>query len=165
MCHRRLGAAGSPKKFDRAGEIHIASLADLGTSRSVVDAPELSGSAVRWTCARCDVSVGMIDGGPSQLPATWSRSGDSTFCLACSRAEAGDAALDSAPAASSREERVRLRRDAVIEFEVARTPEAPNRAIANACHTSAGTVKTVRDALEGTSPADPSVSPGALSAG
>lgn len=104
----------------------------------------------------------MIDGGPSQLPATWTRVGDSTFCLACSRAEAGDAALESAPAASSREERVRLRRDAVIEFEVARTPEAPNRAIANACHTSAGTVAAVRTALEDTSPSD---APGALGAG
>jgi hypothetical protein len=93
--------------------------------------------------------VGRLDGTPSRLPETWTRSGASTFCLTCSRALAGEAALDSAPDASSREERVRLRREAVIRFEIGRAPLAPNRTIAQACRTSAGTVATVRDALEG----------------
>jgi len=64
--------------------------------------------------------------------------------------------MDLAPAASSREERVRLRRTALIEFEIGRAPEAPNRTIALACRTSGATVAAVRDELErDTTPADP----------
>jgi hypothetical protein len=81
------------------------------------------------------------------LPATWTCSGDSAFCLACSRALAGEAALDSAPDACTGEDRIRLRREALILFEIDRTPEAPNRTIANACRTSPKTVANVRDTL------------------
>lgn len=124
----------------------IASIADRPSDR-------VPTSAIRWSCARCDVSVGQLDGKPTDLPATWTRSGGSTFCLACSRALAGDAATDSAPAACSREDLARVRRDAVIEFEIGRTPLALNREIANACHTSPVAVAAVRNALEDTSPA------------
>jgi hypothetical protein len=113
----------------------------------------MSARAIRWSCARCDVSVGQLDGRPTDLPESWTRSGASTFCLACSRALAGDAATDSAPEASSREELARVRRDAVIEFEIGRVPLALNREIANACHTSPVTVAAVRNALIATSPA------------
>lgn len=94
------------------------------------------------------MSVGRLDGAPSDLPDTWTRAGASTFCLTCSRALAGEAALDSAPDASSREERVRLRREAVIRFEIGRAPLAPNRTIAHACRTSPKTVATIREALD-----------------
>ncbi|MGE5527177.1 MAG: hypothetical protein ACM3Q9_00760 [Methanosarcina sp.] len=104
-----------------------------------------STDAVRWSCARCGVSVGRIDGEVTELPESWSRSGGTTFCLSCSRARAGEAAIDSAPAASSREERVRLRRTALIEFEIDRAPEAPNRTIALACRTSSAAVAAVRE--------------------
>jgi hypothetical protein len=104
--------------------------------------------AVRWRCARCEVSVGRIDGGPALLPASWSRSGGRLLCLACSRAQAGEAAMGSAPASISREERNRLRRTALIEFEIGRAPEAPNRTIALACRTSSSAVAVVRDKLE-----------------
>jgi hypothetical protein len=60
---------------------------------------------------------------------------------------AGDAALDLAPGDSSREDLVRIRRRALIEFEIRRLPEAPNRTIAQACHTSTGAVATVREDL------------------
>ena len=93
-----------------------------------------------------------MDGEASSLPPNWTRSDGAAYCLGCSRALAGDAALDSAPDSSSREERVRLRRDAVIEFELGRTPDKPNRAIAQACRTSATAVATVRTALEDASP-------------
>jgi hypothetical protein len=108
----------------------------------------VSAEAVRWSCSRCQVSVGLLDGTPSILPASWSRSGDSAFCLTCSRALAGEAAMDSAPPASSREELFLLRREAVIRFEIDRTPLAPNRTIALACRTSPKKVASVRDALE-----------------
>lgn len=132
-----MGALG-PQDLPRSSRLRrdlIILFADLGAS-------------VRWTCARCDVSVGRLDGAPSPLPETWTRSGPSTFCLTCSRALAGEAALDSAPDTSSREDRVRLRREAVIRFEIDRAPLAPNRTIAHACRTSAGTVASIREALE-----------------
>jgi hypothetical protein len=108
----------------------------------------MAAEAVRWSCARCEVSVGRIDGEPTLLPTSWSRADGHVLCLACSRAEAGEAALGSAPAASSREDRVRLRRTALIEFEIGRVPEAPNRTIALACRTSSAAVAAVRDELE-----------------
>ena len=60
--------------------------------------------------------------------------------------------MDSAPASSTREERVRLRRTALIAFEIDRAPEAPNATIARACRTSSAAVAAVRDGL-GRSPA------------
>lgn len=61
--------------------------------------------------------------------------------------------MESAPAATSREGRVRLRRAALIEFEIDRAPEAPNRTIALACRTSTGAVATVRARLDRTAAA------------
>jgi hypothetical protein len=115
----------------------------------------MAADAVRWSCARCEVSVGRIDGEPTLLPATWSRAAGQILCLGCSRAEAGEAAMDSAPAATSREDRVRLRRTALIEFEIGRAPEAPNRTVANACRTSIAAVAAVRDKLEQPTTATP----------
>jgi hypothetical protein len=115
----------------------------------------MTADAIRWSCSRCEVSVGRIDGEPTILPASWSRSDDQVLCLTCSRAEAGEAAMDSAPAATSREDRVRLRRTALIEFEIGRAPEAPNRTIALACRTSSGAVAAVRDAMEQSASAAP----------
>lgn len=104
--------------------------------------------AVRWSCARCQVSVGRMDGRGSPLPDTWTRSEGLTYCLSCSRARAADAAMDSAPEAASREDRVRLRRKALIAFEIDRAPAAPDRVIAGACRTSSMTVAAVRDELD-----------------
>jgi hypothetical protein len=80
------------------------------------------------------------------LPVTWTRSESEIFCLTCSRAQAGDMAVESAPADCPRADLVRLRRTALIEFEIDRCPEAPNGAIAQACRTSTGTVAAVREA-------------------
>jgi hypothetical protein len=108
----------------------------------------MTADACRWSCARCAVSVGRIDGEPTMLPPSWSQLDGETFCLTCSRARAGEAAIDSAPAASSREDRVKLRRTALIEFEIGRVPEAPNRTVALACRTSGAAVAAVRDGME-----------------
>jgi hypothetical protein len=99
---------------------------------------------IRWTCARCEVSVGHMNGEAEPLPDTWTRAAGATYCLACSRARAGEEAVVSAPESSSREDRAKLQRSALIAFEIARTPEAPNRVIANACRTSAMAVAAVR---------------------
>jgi hypothetical protein len=87
-----------------------------------------------------------MDGQRSALPVSWTGSEQRSFCLSCSRAIAGEAAQESAPADSSRDDLVRIRRTGLIEFEIRRAPEAPNGAIAHACHTSAGAVAAVREA-------------------
>jgi hypothetical protein len=108
----------------------------------------MAADAVRWSCARCGVSVGRMDGEPSLLPESWSRSDSQILCLTCSRAQAGEAAIETVPDSISREDRVRLRRTALIEFEIDRAPEAPNATIARACRTSSAAVAAVRDELE-----------------
>jgi hypothetical protein len=108
----------------------------------------MSAEGTRWECARCSVSFGNVDGRQATLPIGWTEAGERAFCLSCSRALAGDAAIDSAPADTSREDLVRLRRSALIEFEIRRAPEAPNRTIARACRTSTGAVTAVRAALQ-----------------
>lgn len=115
----------------------------------------MTADAVRWSCARCRVSVGRMDGEPSLLPDSWSQADGDVLCLTCSRAQAGETAIESAPAASSRQDRVKLRRTALIEFEIDRAPEAANRTIALACRTSSAAVAAVRDELEG--PGTPSL--------
>ncbi len=108
----------------------------------------MSTDAERWTCGRCEVSVGRIDGEMSGLPETWSAAEESVYCLSCSRARASEAAAESAPEATSREDLVRLRRTALIEFEIGRVPAAPDRTIANSCRTSSGAVAAVRGDLD-----------------
>jgi hypothetical protein len=103
--------------------------------------------AVRWSCARCEVSVGRIDGEPTRLPETWVREDGLIYCLSCSRARAGEAAIEAAPETVSREDLARLRRNALIEFEIARAPAAPNRTVALACRTSSAAVAAIRDRL------------------
>jgi hypothetical protein len=106
----------------------------------------MSADSVRWECGRCGVSAGRLDGRRSALPANWTGAEQATFCLSCSRALAGEAAQDSAPDDCSRDDLVRIRRAGLIEFEIRRAPEAANRTIAQACHTSTGAVAAVREA-------------------
>lgn len=113
----------------------------------------MSGREIRWSCARCQVSVGRIEGASSGLPDTWSRCEGETFCLSCSRARASEEASDAAPESITREDRMKVRRRALIAFEIDRTPAAPDRAIANACRTSARAVATVRGELTAEAPA------------
>jgi hypothetical protein len=107
----------------------------------------MNADAIRWECARCSVSVSHMDGRRAALPTGWTEAGDRSFCLSCSRALAGDEAMETAPADSSRQDLVKLRRSALIEFEIRRAPEAPNQSIARACRTSTGAVTAVREAL------------------
>jgi hypothetical protein len=101
-------------------------------------------AAVRWSCARCGVSAGRIDSKPAALPGCWTRTGGQSFCLLCSRVLAGEAATDAAPAGSSPEDLLRIRRNALIEFEIRRAPEAPNHVVARACQTSSAAVAAIR---------------------
>jgi len=103
--------------------------------------------ARKWTCGRCGMSVGRLDGEPATLPDSWAVTGEGDFCLACRRERAAEAALDAAPDDSNRETRSKLRRAGLIEFEVQRMPDRPDNAIAKACHTSASAVVAARQRL------------------
>lgn len=106
-----------------------------------------SPSAKKWTCSECGVSAGRIDGGPIPLPGNWASSADGHCCLVCRRERAADAALASVPSDSPREARAQVRRAALIEFEVRRTPDLPNGKIASACRSSVSVVAKTRTRL------------------
>jgi len=112
--------------------------------------------AKKWTCEGCGVSASRIDGGAVQLPDTWANSGEGLFCLVCRRQRAAEAALDAAPSNSPVEARAKLRRAALIEFEVSRTPEHADGIIARACRTSVSAVTRARRRLELPDPPPPS---------
>jgi hypothetical protein len=91
--------------------------------------------------------VGRIDGEPTLLPETWAQEDGLIYCLSCSRARAGEAAVEAASETISREDLTRVRRNALIEFEIGRAPQAPNRTVALACRTSSAAVAAIRDRL------------------
>jgi hypothetical protein len=101
-------------------------------------------SAVKWTCDGCGVTVSRMDGSRAPFPDAWAVSAEGAFCLGCRRERAADAALEAAPAGSDRTARAKLRRDGMIEFEVRRTPELTDGAIARTCRSSAAAVAAAR---------------------
>lgn len=104
--------------------------------------------AEKWTCDGCGVSAGRIDGEPAPMPAAWVSSAEGRFCLICRRDRAAEAALDSAPSDSPIDARAKLRRAALIEFEVSRTPDQGDGQIARACRTSVSAVTRARRRLQ-----------------
>jgi hypothetical protein len=104
--------------------------------------------AKKWTCDRCGVAVGRMDGAPVSFPEAWAHERNGTFCLGCRRDRAAEAALDAAPDDSPIEVRAKLRRAALIEFEVSRRPDHNDGAIAKACRSSVSAVAAARRRLE-----------------
>ncbi|MGE5283028.1 MAG: hypothetical protein ACM3N0_12060 [Chloroflexota bacterium] len=115
-----------------------------------------SGTAASWTCDGCAVSISRIDGKRAPLPTGWERSAEGWLCLLCSRERAAEAALETAPGNSTRDERAKLRRRALIEFEVRRVPELTDSAIARACRSSAAAVAATRKRIGERQPDVPS---------
>jgi hypothetical protein len=105
------------------------------------------GTAKKWTCNQCGVSIGRMDGQRVDFPETWDRNSDGIFCLNCRRDRAAQAALESAPDDSPIEVRAKLRRAALIEFEVSRRPDHGDGAIAKACRSSVSAVAAARQRL------------------
>lgn len=103
--------------------------------------------ASRWTCVGCGVAASRSDNEMAPLPESWETGPDGTFCLGCRRHRIGEAAVDAAPASADRDARVRLRRNAVVEFEVRRVPERTNGSIAKACRSSIPAVVAARQRL------------------
>jgi hypothetical protein len=104
--------------------------------------------AGKWTCAGCGVSASQIDGSAAPLPDCWASSAEGDFCLTCRRQRAGEAALDAAPGSNNRDARAKLRRAGLIEFEVRRTPDLTDGAIAKACRSSTSVVAAARRRLQ-----------------
>lgn len=103
---------------------------------------------LKWTCAGCGVATSRSDAAATPLPEAWEDCVDGTFCLGCRRQRVGEAALDAAPETADRNDRVRLRRTAVIEFELLRSPEKTNGSIAKACRSSVPVVAAARRQLD-----------------
>jgi hypothetical protein len=104
-------------------------------------------AAHRWTCDRCGMAVGRIDGRQAPFPESWESSAEGDFCLSCRRQRAGEAGRDAAPAGCSTEARAKAGRAGLIEFEVRRTPKLTDGTIARACRTSASAVAAARKRL------------------
>ncbi|HSS32072.1 MAG TPA: hypothetical protein VLL27_02180 [Solirubrobacterales bacterium] len=102
----------------------------------------------KWTCEACGVSVSRMGGERVKLPDTWvSTKKNGTLCLLCRRERAAQEALDASPE-SGLEERAKLRRAALIEFEVRRRPGHGNGEIAKACRSSVAAVVAARKRLK-----------------
>lgn len=102
----------------------------------------------KWTCDECGVSISRMDGERVELPENWARSTEGIYCLICRRERAARAALDAAPADSTLEARAKLRRAALIEFEVMRRPEEGDGVIAKTCRSSVSAVASARRRLK-----------------
>jgi hypothetical protein len=105
-------------------------------------------TANKWTCDHCGVKVSRVGGDKVALPESWDKSKEGTFCLLCRRERAAQAALDDAPQESSLEARAKLRRAALVEFEVRRRPAHGNGEIAKACRSSVAAVAAARERLK-----------------
>lgn len=102
----------------------------------------------KWTCEECGVAVSSMGGERVKLPDTWvSTKKEGTLCLLCRRERAAQEALDASPE-SGLEERAKLRRAALIEFEVRRRPGHGNGEIAKACRSSVAAVVAARKRLK-----------------
>lgn len=104
-------------------------------------------TAKKWTCDGCGVSVRRVGGERVALPTSWEASAAGTFCLNCRRERVVASALEVA-ADSPLDERAKLRRSALIEFEVRRRPEETDGAIAKACRSSVAAVAAARRRLD-----------------
>jgi len=105
-------------------------------------------TATKWTCEGCGVSAGQVDGESVPMPSSWVGTAQGIFCLVCRRDRAGEAAIAAAPSDSPIATRAKLRRAALIEFEVSRTPDQADGMIARACRTSVSAVSRARRRLE-----------------
>jgi hypothetical protein len=105
--------------------------------------------AAEWTCSRCKVTSRWLAGSePPGHPPNWATEEGELYCLACRRALAADEGFANAPADVTREQRAKLRTQAVIEFEIRRDPERPNGEIAKVARCSVPAVLKARRRLE-----------------
>lgn len=104
--------------------------------------------AKKWTCDECGVAVSRLGGEKVELPTSWASSDSGTYCLHCRRERVARAAMNAAPEGAPLEDRAKLRRAALIEFEVKRRPTHGNGEIAKACRSSVAAVVAARKRLK-----------------
>lgn len=104
--------------------------------------------AKKWTCDDCGVTLSRLGGEKVELPESWASSKEGTFCLHCRRERAAQAALATAPKDFGLADRAKLRRAALVEFEVRRRPGHGNGEIAKACRSSVAAVVAARKRLK-----------------
>ena len=105
-------------------------------------------TAAEWTCAGCEMTSRWLAGSrPPNLPPNWVREKGDYYCLACRRQRAAEAGVAAAPASITAEQRVQVRRTALIEFEIERDPERTNGEIARVARCSVPAVVKVRKQL------------------
>ncbi len=99
----------------------------------------------RWTCAGCDVTVRYAAGSKStpRRPEGWTKAGGQWLCLHCQREKAVEKATIGAKG-----DGWASRRQALLEFELRRSPEEPDGVIAKRANCSTGHVRKVREELE-----------------
>jgi len=102
----------------------------------------MSSSRNSWTCSGCDVTVSYPSDSTPKQPAGWAKSGRNWLCLRCRREEVMDQA-----AAKNGAEGWAPRRQALIEFELRRDPEATEVEVAKRAQCSSATVRKIRRAL------------------
>lgn len=103
-----------------------------------------------YSCNRCEVTIKWMPGHERKgLPSGWTRRNGNEYCLHCRRALAAEAANDTAPPNATREERAKMRAQALIEFEIRRDPDRPNGEIAKIVRCSVPAVLKARRRLDG----------------
>lgn len=102
-------------------------------------------AANAWTCARCAVTVSFSpEVEHPRLPATWVNEDGELYCLGCRREMAGEAGLAEIGEDTPSQERIKVRSQARIEFEIRRDPDRPDNRIARSCGTSTVAVRRAR---------------------
>jgi hypothetical protein len=83
-----------------------------------------------------------------RLPSTWTSEDGELYCLACRRDMAGEASLVGVDADLPDSQRLQIRSQARIEFEIKRDPDRQDNLIAKACGTSTVAVRKARARLD-----------------
>jgi len=98
----------------------------------------------RWTCSECEVTVRYAAGikKAPRRPEGWSKRGGNWLCLHCQREKAVEKATIGAGS-----DGWASRRQALLEFELRRSPDEPDGVIAKRANCSTGHVRKVRDEL------------------
>lgn len=103
----------------------------------------MSSDRVSWKCSGCDVTVSYPTENAPEQPGGWDKiSARKWLCLSCRRDRVVQEATDKQGA-----EGYAPRRQALIEFELKRDPEATEVEVAKRAQCSSATVRKVRRAM------------------